>query len=153
MTGRRRSRRIALQALYEVEATGHSQELALDWLVAEEGLDAAAAEFAQKLVAGVYSHVGQIDAIIRECAPAWPLEQMAPVDRAILRMALFELLMDSGAPPKVAINEAVELAKTFGGDASPRFVNGVLGTVVARYLSQGGDARADRLRTGQKGSH
>ena len=152
MSGRRAARRVALQALYEIELVGHRQESALDWLCLEQGLDAPQTEFAQRTVAGVLRNRDRIAPIIRECAPAWPLEQMSPVDRAILEIAVFELLFDSGSPPKVAINEAVELAKTFGSDSSPRFVNGVLGTVVARYSRQGGDARADRVRSGKESS-
>lgn len=152
MPGRRAARRVALQGLYEVQAVGHTQQSALEWLALEEGLDAAQREFATQLVNGVLEHRDRIDPIIRECAPAWPLEQMPMVDRVILQIAIFELLFDSDTPPKVAVNEAVELAKMFGSDSSPRFVNGVLGTVVARYLTQGGDARAHSVRTGQEGS-
>lgn len=152
MLGRRAARRVALQALYETESVGHTPESALEWLALEEGLDGPQTRFARSLVAGVLSHRQRIDPIIRECAPAWPLEQVPLVDRAILQIAIFELLFDSETPTKVAANEAVELAKTFGSDSSPRFINGVLGTVIARYLKQGGESRADCVRAGQEGS-
>ncbi|MBI2917292.1 MAG: transcription antitermination factor NusB [Chloroflexi bacterium] len=152
MTGRRAARRVALQALYEIEAVGHARQSALQWLALEEGLDASQTEFATGLVNGVVEQRRRIDPVIRACAPAWPLEQMPLVDRVILQIAIFELLFGPDTPPKVAVNEAVELAKTFGSDSSPRFVNGVLGTVVARYLNQGGDTRADSVPTGQEGS-
>jgi len=87
--------------------------------------------FLVKVVQGVLAHRGKLDDLISTYAPEWPIEQMAIIDRNILRIALFEFLVDGGTPPKVAINEAVELAKTFGSDSSRRFVNGVLGTLLA----------------------
>ncbi len=152
MPGRRAARRVAMQALYEIEAVGHDQGVALEWLAVEEGLPAAQTEFARSLVNGVLSHQSRIDGVIQECAPAWPLHQMPLVDRVVLEIAILELLFDLGTPTKVAVNEAVELAKTFGSDSSPRFINGVLGTVVNRYLAQGGDTRADRVRSGKESS-
>ena len=85
--------------------------------------------FARALVTGVLEHRGEIDEVIRQKAPAWPLEQVAVVDRNILRLAIFEILLDNRVPVRAAINEAVELAKAFGGESSPKFVNGVLGAV------------------------
>ena len=87
-------------------------------------------KFIEQLVAGVDTKRGVIDDIIRPLAPEWPLEQIARIDRAVLRIGVYELLFDDSVPPKVAINEAVELAKAFGGDNSSKFVNGVLGTVL-----------------------
>ena len=87
-------------------------------------------KFIEQLVAGVDTKQGEIDDIIRPLAPEWPLEQIARIDRAVLRIGVYELLFDDSVPPKVAINEAVELAKAFGGDNSSKFVNGVLGTVL-----------------------
>jgi len=86
--------------------------------------------FVEDLVTGVDRKANEIDDIIRPVAPEWPIEQIARIDRVILRMGVFELLFDKKVPPKVAINEAVELAKAFGGDNSSKFVNGVLGTVL-----------------------
>ena len=86
--------------------------------------------FIEQLVAGVLEHEQQIDDTIRPVAPEWPIEQIARMDRIVLRIGVYELLFEEGVPPKVAINEAVELAKAFGGDNSSKFVNGVLGTVL-----------------------
>ena len=99
----------------------------------EEGVSEETGKFASRLVEGVITNLNKIDEIIRECAPTWPLDQMAKMDKNILRLAIFEILFDNSAtPPKAAINEAVELAKLFGGEASSKFVNGVLGSVVAK---------------------
>lgn len=87
-------------------------------------------KFVRDLVLGVNKHQADIDNIIRPVAPEWPIEQIARVDRIILRMGVYELLHETTVPPKVAINEAVELAKAFGGDNSSKFINGVLGTVL-----------------------
>jgi N utilization substance protein B len=77
-------------------------------------------------------HAAQLDRVVAELAPEWPVDQIAVIDRNVLRIAIYELLFDSDTPPKVAINEAVELAKMFGSDSSPRFVNGVLGSLATR---------------------
>ncbi len=86
-------------------------------------------EFVSELVNGVQSEESEIDAMISPAAPEWPIEQIAKIDKAILRMAVYELMVKRDVPPKVAINEAVELAKAFGGENSSKFVNGVLGTI------------------------
>jgi transcription antitermination protein NusB len=88
--------------------------------------------FARTLVMGVQTYRTYLDSIVGELAPEWPIEQIAAADRNVLRIAIYELLFDPEIPPKVAINEAVELAKMFGSESSPRFVNGVLGSLVAR---------------------
>lgn len=89
------------------------------------------AVFAHALTGGTLKHRADIDKLIEKCAPEWPLEQVTVVDRNILRLGIYELMYGNyeEVPPKVAINEAIELAKTFGGDSSARFVNGVLGTI------------------------
>jgi N utilization substance protein B len=94
-----------------------------------------------EIVQGVLRHKDQLDEMICEHAPEWPIDQMAIVDRNILRIALFEFLIDGGTPPKVAINEAVELAKIFGSDSSRRFVNGVLGTLFSKHGAPSGRTR------------
>jgi transcription antitermination protein NusB len=86
--------------------------------------------FIEELVQGIKKHQTELDDTIRPVAPEWPIEQIARMDRAILRIGVYELLFEKGVPPKVAINEAVELAKAFGGDNSSKFINGVLGTVL-----------------------
>jgi N utilization substance protein B len=88
--------------------------------------------FARTLVMGVQTYRTYLDSIVGELAPEWPIEQIAAADRNVLRIAIYELLFDPDIPPKVAINEAVELAKMFGSESSPRFVNGVLGSLVSR---------------------
>jgi N utilization substance protein B len=132
MASRHRARVVALQSLFEWDLVGHDPEAALEQRVQEERLPAEVAEYARRLIRGVRQHRAEIDQIIREAAPTWPLNQLPVVDRNILRLAIFEILFDNTVPVKVAIDEAVELAKEFGGEASPKFINGVLGTVAAR---------------------
>jgi N utilization substance protein B len=135
---RHRARVVAFQVLYELElAPRHDVEAALAQRVREAPLPAEAARFAQELVAGVSSRRAEIDERIRAAAPAWPLDQMPKVDISILRLAIFEILFDNRTPLKAAINEAVELAKQYGGESSPRFVNGVLGAIAANAASAG----------------
>jgi N utilization substance protein B len=132
MKGRRRARVLALQALYEIDCASHPPSVVLYRHLSENTLAPAYAEFTRHLVDGVLAHQKVLDQFIHEHAPEWPLEQMAYIDRNILRMAVFEFAIDGSTPAKVAINEAVELAKWFGSDSAPRFVNGVLGSLVER---------------------
>jgi N utilization substance protein B len=130
MPGRRRRARIlALQTLYEADTTDHDAQETLNRLLAEAPVPDEIAAFARELVTDTVSQREYIDGIIAEVAAAWPVEQMAPVDRNILRLAILEILLKNSTPLRAAINEAVELAKTFGSDNSARFVNGVLGSV------------------------
>jgi N utilization substance protein B len=122
---------IALQTLYEVDSVGHDIESALAHVLADGKLSGESVAFARQLVSGVIQNRKKIDQHIKNFAPAWPVEQIPLVDRNILRLAIFEILLDNNVPIKVAINEAVELAKMFGSDNSPKFVNGVLGSVSA----------------------
>ena len=133
---RRKARGLALQALYEIDSAGHSAAEVLKRLLGEEKLSEENAAFVHELVNGVIDNKENLDQHIRSFAPAWPLEQIPPIDRNILRLAIFEVLIDNKVPLKVAINEAVELAKTFGAEASPKFVNGVLGSVSALVLNK-----------------
>ena len=126
---RRKARATALQALYELDTTGHEVEAVLTRHLGGVKLSEENLAFVRDLVQGVLRHQKQVDQHIRKFAPAWPLGQLAVVDRNILRLAIFELLFDNKVSVKVAINEAVELAKRFGGDSSAKFVNGVLGSV------------------------
>ena len=128
---RRKARSLALQALYEVDAAKHEANLVIERLLGEEDLSPENADFTRELVIGVIDNKNKIDDTIRSFAPAWPIAQIPIVDRNIMRLAIFEILFDNKVPVEVAINEAVELAKTFGSDNSPRFVNGVLGSVSA----------------------
>lgn len=129
---RRRARIIALKALYEADTVGHDPQEILTRLLEEKPPPAEVAEFARELVSGVVTHRERIDQMIHDKAPAWPLEQIPAVDRNILRLAIYEIMVDNRVPVRVAINEAVELAKAFGGESSPKFINGVLGAVSAR---------------------
>lgn len=132
MKARTRARAVALQALYEIDLTGHLPEEVIRQRVEAESLDEKMAAFARDIVTGVLSFVSQLDQFIAAHAPEWPLDQVAIVDRNILRIALWEIAISETTPIKVAINEAVELAKVFGSDSAPRFVNGVLGSLAAR---------------------
>jgi len=130
MAGKRRKARIiALKALYELDSVGHGPGETLSRLLEEKPAPADVVAFAQELVLGVLDHREEIDEVIRQKAPAWPLEQVAVIDRNILRLAIYEILINNRVPVRAAINEAVELAKSFGGESSPKFVNGVLGSV------------------------
>ena len=126
---RRKARVLALQALYEVNSVGHEVEGVLSCRLAGGGLSEENNAFTHELVSGVIQNEEKIDLNIQNFAPAWPIEQIPVVDRNILRLAIFEILLDNKVPVRVAINEAVELAKTFGSDNSARFINGVLGSV------------------------
>jgi N utilization substance protein B len=126
---RRKARIVALQALYEVDCTGHKADEAVTRLLTDTGLSEENAAFVRDLVGGVVQNKENIDRNIQSFAPAWPVGQIPTVDRNILRLAIFEILLDNRVPVKVAINEAVELAKMFSSESSPKFVNGVLGSV------------------------
>lgn len=130
---RRHARVLALQALYEIDSAGHASEQVLRHLCADKALAEEGIAFATALVQGVLRHCAQLDAIISQHAPEYPVDQLAIVDRNILRMALYELQHQTDVPIKVAVNEAVELAKTFGSDTAPRFVNGVLGAFLQAH--------------------
>jgi N utilization substance protein B len=132
MTGKRHKARIlALQALYEVDSVARPPEAVIERLLAEAGLPEEINEFSRNLVSSTIKNIKEIDRNIRKYAPAYPVEQLAIIDRNILRLAIFEILFDNKVPVKVAVNEAVELAKAFGGGSSAKFINGVLGSVSA----------------------
>jgi N utilization substance protein B len=128
---RRRSRIAALQTLYEWEYAANSPEQILERTLDGKELTGTASEFATRLVKGVIENRQKLDDNIRRLAPAFPVSQLAAMDRNILRIALFEILIDRSVPAKAAINEAVELAKDFGSDKSPKFINGVLGSAIS----------------------
>lgn len=132
MKARTRARSAALQALYEIDLVDHHPMTVIQYRIAEESLDQNMAEFARQIVEEVWPIVKELDQFISAHAPEWPLDQVAIVDRNIIRIALWEFAVSDNIPVKVAINEAVELAKTFGSDSSPRFVNGVLGSLASR---------------------
>ena len=133
---RRRSRVAALQALYEADMSDHEPMQALERIGVDEGLTEGQKAFARELVEGVLEQQSAIDDVIAQAAPQWPVAQLSAIDRNILRLAIREILMNNGAPIRAAINEAVELAKSFGSDNSARFVNGVLGSVSVSLASR-----------------
>ncbi len=132
MKPRTKARSIALQVLFEIDLVDHPLSVALKYRLEDASLDERLSEFVHKIVQGVWPMYQQLDEFIAAHAPEWPLDQVATIDRNILRIALWEFAVNGETPIKVAINEAVELAKTFGSDSSPRFVNGVLGSLAAR---------------------
>jgi transcription antitermination protein NusB len=126
---RRKARVAALQALYEADVSGHDARAALERLSDEEALSELQRSFAAELLDGVMAKRDAIDDVIRQAAPQWPVAQIAAIDRNVLRLAIWEILLNNGAPIRAVINEAVELAKVYGSDNSAKFVNGVLGSV------------------------
>jgi N utilization substance protein B len=131
MKPRSRARAIALQVLYETDiANNHLPGDVLKTRLEEVPLSDELAEFASLIIFGVLPLAQDLDQLIAKYAPEWPLDQIAAIDRNILRIALWEFAVYRETPVKVAINEAVELAKLYGSDSAPRFVNGVLGTLV-----------------------
>src|SRR5690606_20615310 len=128
---RRQARKLAIQALFEIDSVGHLPGTVVDERLAFNYPGEVGAAYLRRLVSGVVNNWSALNELIAKYAPEWPVEQLAIVDRNILRMALFEIgAKGSDTPPKVVINEAVELAKIFGSDSSPRFVNGVLGSAL-----------------------
>ncbi len=134
MASRHLSRSIAMQSLYEWDFGGKKSdklEKIVERNLQEFGPGLEDKEFVWEIINGVVKHLKNIDSIIIKAAPEWPLEQITIVDRNVLRIGIYELLYANKeeVPPKVAINEAIELAKSFGGESSGKFINGVLGTI------------------------
>lgn len=134
---RRRARIVALQALYEGDSSCHEPLDALERIIEAQRVGEEPAEFARGLIQAVLAKQDEIDQAIAKAAPAWPVEQLAPVDRNVLRLAIGEMLGDNGTPVRAVINEAVELAKSFGSEKSAKFVNGVLGSIERERSEQG----------------
>ncbi|MBI2760280.1 MAG: transcription antitermination factor NusB [Chloroflexi bacterium] len=128
---RRRGRVLALQALYEADTSHHVVEEVLERMVAERP-EPRASEFARRLIEGIQANRTAIDEILAAAAPQWPVSDVARIDRNVLRIAIYEVRFDNETPIRAAVNEAIELAKLYGGESSPRFVNGVLGTVAEK---------------------
>src|ERR671936_816554 len=130
--GRRHlARELALKVLFELETNGGDPERALQYHAAEARADDEVTDFARTLIRGVLQHQKEIDARLAEASSNWDLDQMAKVERTLLRIATFELSYLPSVPLKAAINESIELAKTFGGPDSGKFVNGILGRIAA----------------------
>ncbi len=132
MKSRTKARSIALQALYEIDLSGHAPGEVLVERFEESPMDENLTEFTRQIVFGVLPIVPKLDDLIAQHAPEWPMDQVAVIDRNILRIALWEFAVECCTPIKVAINEAIELAKLYGSDSTPRFVNGVLGSLANR---------------------
>ena len=128
---RHHARELALKVLFQIEGTGDDPEDVLRYHASESGASEEVTNFARQLVRGVLDNREKLDAILSEASEHWRLEQMAKVDRVILRIAVYEIAIDRKVPTKAAINESIELAKTFSGDEAGRFVNGILGRVAA----------------------
>lgn len=133
MKSRTKARAIALQALYEYDLTGHPLGVILVNRFQEDVQEPKSVKFTEEIAFGVYPIITILDEIIAHYAPEWPLDQVASIDRNIIRIALWEFAVKKCTPIKVAINEAVELGKIYGSDSTPRFVNGVLGSLVSKY--------------------
>lgn len=136
MKPRRRARNTALEILYEFDIAAHPiipilQRHISDQADSDTPYTSGAIEFTRDLIRGVETNWQVLSTLIIRFAPEWPLDQIAVIDRNILRLAMYELLYESKTPIKVAINEAVELGKNYGSDSTPRFINGVLGSFVA----------------------
>ncbi len=129
MKARTKARGMALQVLYEFDVTGHPPFTSLESRLEEDPIEANLVQFTTEIVSGVIPLRNLLDELISVHAPEWPMDQLAIVDRNILRIALWEFAVGKCTPIKVAINEAIELSKTYGSDSTPRFVNGVLGSL------------------------
>ncbi len=148
MSNRHLARAIVLQSLYEWDfhdCKSDPNEIFVRNLT-EFAPDLDEKEFAQKLVTNIIEHKEEIDGTISRFAPDWPLPKITIVDRNVLRIGSYELIFDTDIPSKVAINEAIELAKTFGGESSGKFVNGVLGAVFRDQIAQGIEKPADKIK-------
>lgn len=132
MKSRTKARGLALQVLYEIDMTGHLPGNSLENRLAESPLEDNLSEFSRAIIFGVVPLIDKLDQLIAQHAPEWPLDQVAVIDRNILRIAIWEFAVAECTPLKVAINEAIELAKIYGSDSTPRFVNGVLGSLASR---------------------
>ena len=139
MSNRHLSRALALQSLYEWDFHAGDKDAVglLDRNISEFAPDLDEKDFARAIVKGVVDNQNEIDGLITKFAPDWPLQKITTVDRNVLRIGTFELTYTHEIPSKVAINEAIELAKTFGGESSGKFVNGVLGAVFRDQLGRG----------------
>ena len=129
MKARTRARGAALQVLYEIDMTSHPAVEVYQARLEEESFSEELAEFIRQIIFGVLPIRGPLDLVIARYAQEWPVDQISPIDRNILRIATWEFAVSRQTPVKVAINEAVELAKMYGSDSAPRFVNGVLGSL------------------------
>ena len=132
MKSRTKARSVALQVLYEVDMTGHLPGTVYTQRIEDNPMEDSLADFTSQIIFGVFPLFEKLDQFISQHAPEWPMDQVAVIDRNIIRIALWEFAVSDMTPVKVAINEAIELAKMYGADSTPRFVNGVLGSLANR---------------------
>ncbi|MEK7139276.1 MAG: transcription antitermination factor NusB [Patescibacteria group bacterium] len=146
MSNRHLARTVAMQSLYEWDFNGQTgaPRAILERNLAEIAPGMEEREFPMQLMAGVIENRAAIDQLITEYAPEWPLDKITTVDRNVLRVGIYELKFDSQIPAKVAINEAIEVAKAFGGESSGRFINGVLGAIYKKMVERGDIKPADQ---------
>ena len=135
-TKRRQSRILVLQSLYENDKTKHNPHSIIDRLVEVAPELEPSKPYAVELITNIICNIGQIDDTISKYAKAWPVSQMPSVDKNILRIAIQEIILDKQIPEKVAINEAIEIAKLYGTESSPKFINGVLGTIFEKNFEK-----------------
>ncbi len=143
---RRGARVLAMQMMFEADFTRKPLDRILQRRLLEEEVPEPVGDYAEYLLRGAWEHRDEFDRMIAEAAPTWPLDQMARIDRNIMRLAMYEMLYSPEVPIRAAINEAVELAKEFGSDASRRFVNGVLGTIASEH----GEAKRTHVAPGDE---
>jgi N utilization substance protein B len=137
---RRHVRVAAIQIIFALDMSESPDQLDPEEIARMAEAKAETQELVLAYVQNVLAHQSQIDEKIEQTATMWPMDQMALVDKAIMRLAVYELLFETDTPPKVVINEAVELAKIYASDSAPRFINGVLGTIYEHNLSEGDEA-------------
>ena len=127
---RRRARVVSVQVLYETDRSQHDPIVALERRLNDGILNLSSSDYSRLLINGILENREKIDKIVMEYATAWPINQIAVVDKSILRLAVFEIVFGGSVPYKVAINEAIELSKIYGTEKTPAFVNGVLGSLM-----------------------
>jgi len=149
MKSRTRARCLALQVLYEVDIANHPPADVFRTRLEDSPLSDELAEFARQIVFGVFPLEHELDHVIEKYAPEWPVDQIAAIDRNILRISCWEFAVQNQTPVKVAINEAVEIAKLYGSDSAPRFVNGVLGSLAEHQY----EIRQQILATQKEAGH
>jgi len=149
MKSRTRARCLALQVLYEVDMANHPPADVFRERLEDTLLSDDLAEFARQIIFGVFPLIHELDHVIEKYAPEWPLDQIATIDRNILRISCWEFAIQNETPVKVAINEAVEIAKLYGSDSAPRFINGVLGSLAEHQY----EIRQQILTTHKEAGH
>lgn len=150
MANRHLARAIAMQSLFEWDFRGNptaALPAIIEHNIKEFGAGLGHAEFTEEIINGVIEHLPKIDELISKYAPSWPINQITIVDRNILRIGIYELRFCPGMPPRVAINEAIEIAKSYGGPSSGKFVNGVLGSMYNDMPKDTSETSVDQLNS------